>query len=206
MPDVRRVEDCFCDAADGEHATAARELARERQAGFDFGALWCAVRRCRAGMSRHDVPEENGVLKLELFERAVDDRRGRLAGRRAADLAFGRERDPRDARAAVAGRLADEQDRSVGAFVEVAIEALGEPLVAVLVEGVADSCGREALYQCSQCTTSSRSRRRCVKRLVARLAFGSGLGLPTVTPATTWTSSGIPSRPLNASRSGTVTP
>src|SRR5262249_49788569 len=109
-------------------------------------------------------------------------------------------------RAAVAGSFADQEHRRVRVLVQVAVEALREPVVAVLVERAADLRRREPVYQRSQRTTSSTPRRRCVKRLVARLAFGSGRGLPTVTPATTWTSSGMPSRSLNACISGTVTP
>lgn len=157
-------------------------------------------------MRRHDVPEEHGVGELEFGEHAVDDGRGRLAGRLPGELALRGERNARDARAAISRRLPDEQQRRVGMPVEVAIEALGEPLVAVLVEGVADSRPREPLYQRSQCTTSSVERRRCENRLDARLALGSGLGLPTVTPATTCTSSGMPRSSLNACISGTVTP
>ena len=47
----------------------------------------------------------------ELGERAPDDRRGRLGRPAARELALGGERDSGDARAAVAGRLADEQKR-----------------------------------------------------------------------------------------------
>jgi hypothetical protein len=136
----------------------------------------------------------------------MDDGRGRLAGRRPRELPLRGEGDAGDARAAVPGRFACEQQRRVGAGIEVAIEAMREPLVAVLVERVADPRAGEPLYQRSQCTTTSKSRQRCVNRLVALLAFGSGLGFPTVTPATTWTSSGMPSRSLKACLSGTVTP
>lgn len=206
MADVGRAERRLGDAADGEHAAAARELARERQPGLDLPPCRRPVRGGGAGMRRHDVPEEHGVGELEFGEHAVDDGRGRLAGRLPGELALRGERNARDARAAISRRLADEQQRRVGMAVEVAIEALGEPLVAVLVEGVADSRPREPLYQRSQCTTSSVERRRCENRLDARLALGSGLGLPTVTPATTCTSSGMPRSSLNACISGTVTP
>ena len=105
-----------------------------------------AVRRGGAGMRRHDVPEEHGVGEPELGKHAVDDRRRRLAGRRSRELPLRGERDARDARAAVSGGLADEQQRRVGAGLEVAVETLREPLVAVLVERVADPrAGRAAL-------------------------------------------------------------
>jgi hypothetical protein len=90
----------------------------------------------------------------------VDDRGRRLGRRRARQLALGRERDAGDAGAAVAGGLADEQQRRFRPGIEVAVEALDEPLVTVLIERVADPRSREPLYQRSQCTTSSSPRRR----------------------------------------------
>jgi len=206
MTHVRRAERRLGDAPDGKDAAPARELARERQTGFDLGARRRAVRDSGAGMRRHDVPKEDCLLEPELVENTMHDRRRRLAGSRAGQLTLGCERDARDARAAVAGSLPDEQHRRIGAVREVTVETVGEPLVSVLVERLADPGGRDPVYQRSQWTTSSSPRRRCVKRLVARLAFGSGRALPTVTPATTCTSSGIPSNCLNAARSGTVTP
>jgi len=90
----------------------------------------------------------------------VDDGRARLSGRLARELALGRERDPGDARTAIAGGLADEEHRCIGARFEIAVEAFGEPVVAVLVERLADSRRCEPLYQRSQWMTSSRPRRR----------------------------------------------
>src|SRR4051812_21108529 len=46
-----------------------------------------------------DVPEEDGVRKLELGKYAVNDGRGRLPGRLSGELPLGREGDARDARA-----------------------------------------------------------------------------------------------------------
>ena len=206
MPDVGSAERRLGDAADGENAAAARELAGERQAGLDLPACRRPVRHRAAGMRRHDVPEDHGVGELEVGEHLVDDGRGRLAGRLPGELPLGGEGNAGDTRAAISRRLADEQQRRVGMGVEVAIEALGEPLVAVLVERVADLRPREPLYQRSQCTTSSGARRSCENRLDARLALGSGLALPTVTPATTCNSSGMRRSSLNACISGTVTP
>ena len=136
----------------------------------------------------------------------MHDRCRRLRRPAARQLPLRRERDARDARAAVARRLADKQDRRAGALLEVAREALRQAVVAVLVERVADPRRGEAVYQRSQRTTSSSARRRCVMRLDTRLEFGSALPLPIVTPATTATSSGIPSSSLKACISGTVTP
>jgi hypothetical protein len=79
------------------------------------------------------------ILERELGKDAVDDGRGRLAGRVAGELALGRERDSGDPCAAVTGRLANEQNRRVAACLQVAREPLGEALVPVLVERRADS-------------------------------------------------------------------
>ena len=119
-------------------------------------------------MGRDDVPQENVVGEAELGERALDDRRGRLARPAARELALGRERDSRDARAAVARCLADEQD----ARVRRALKVGGQPppqercslTLRVLVEGVADpgssqlvdECRRR--YDCPSVTGSSGSR------------------------------------------------
>jgi len=85
-------------------------------------------------------------------------------------------------------------------------EAIGEARVAVLVERVADPSGGEGFYQCSQRTTSSSVRRRCVIRLDDFAAFGSGFPFPIVTPATTDTSPGMCRSSLKRCISGTVTP
>ena len=65
------------------------------------------------GMRRHEVPEQDLVLEPELGQRPVHDRGGRLGRPGPGQLALGGERDPGDARSAVAGRLADEQHRSL---------------------------------------------------------------------------------------------
>ena len=146
------------------------------------------------------------MLEVERYERSVHDRGAGLARARARELTLGRERNAGDARAAVSRRLPDEQERRGGALLDVAREPVRQPLVAILVEGLADPRGGEALYQRSQWTTSSSLRLRCDIRLDARLELGSGRALPIVTPATTQTSSGIASSSLNAAISGTVTP
>jgi hypothetical protein len=71
MPDVRSVERRLGDAADGEHAAATCELAGERQARLDLRTRRRSVRGGGAGMRRDDVPEEDGVRKLELGKYAV---------------------------------------------------------------------------------------------------------------------------------------
>jgi len=209
VPDVRGARGELGKAPDGEYRAATGQLPQEGTRRLDLGARRPPVRvvpRGKMRVRRHRVPAEHLLFERKLGQRAADDRGARLRRACPGELPLGGEGDAGDACAAVAGRLADEQQRRVCARGEIVVEALGEPLIAVLVERVAEPRPREPLYQRSQWTTSSSARRRWVKRLDARLAFGSGRALPSVTPATTCTSSGIPSRSLNACRSGTVTP
>src|SRR3989442_7169745 len=145
-------------------------------------------------------------LEAELSEDAVHDRRCCCRRPGAGQLPLGREGDSADARATVARGFAYKQQRGVDARSEVPLQPVGEARVPVLVEGAADLRGGETLYQRSQRTTSSSERRRCVMRLEYRAEFGSGFPVPIVTPATTQTSSGMPSSSLNSRSSGTVTP
>jgi hypothetical protein len=97
-------------------------------------------------MRRDEVPEQHAVLEPELGQRSLHDRRRRLRRPVTGELALGRERDPRDACAAVAGRLADEQDAGFTPFSEVPLQPRAPKLgVRVLVEGGADPRGCEPL-------------------------------------------------------------
>ena len=75
-------------------------------------------------MGRDDVPEQHVVLEPELGEHAVDDRRARL--RRPGAVSWRSEVNgmPLDARAAVAGRLPDEEDGRALLCLEVAPRAV----------------------------------------------------------------------------------
>ena len=109
---VRVAENRVREAADGDDRAASRELVEERPRVLDLDARGTAVavRAIReVRVRRHDVPAERLLLESELCERAADDRGGRLGGAAAGELPFRGERDPGDARAAVAGRLADQQ-------------------------------------------------------------------------------------------------
>jgi hypothetical protein len=129
-------------------------------------------------VGRDDVPAEG--FQLEFVEHAPDDRGRRLGGPAAGQLALRRERDPRDAGAAVAGRLSDEQDRRVGVRVEVLDQPRAPKLrpssLAVEVVGLADLGGCETVDerlgvypdQRSQRTSSSIGLRGCVPRLDSR--------------------------------------
>src|SRR5581483_8624131 len=147
-------------------------------------------------MCRHDVPEQHVLLDAELREHAVDDRRRRLRRAVAGQLPLGGERDAADARAAVAGRLADEHDGRVTPGAQVRLEPLpAQPRAAVLVEGLADPGPGESVYQCSQRTTSSSGFHGNLDR---EPRTASGPGWPIVTAATGVTSSGTPSAALHA--------
>jgi hypothetical protein len=141
MPHVWRGESGLCNPADREDPTPARELAGERDSRFDLGSCRRAVRARGARVRRHDVPEEDIALDVQLLEHAVHDRRRRLGRPGARQQSLRCKRDPGNARAPVAGSLTDEQDRRVGALLEVARKALREMVVTVLVERVADLSG-----------------------------------------------------------------
>ena len=70
-------------------------------------------------MRRDDVPEEDALLEPELSEDAVDDRRTCFRGALAGQLPLRGERNAGYARAAVAGRFADEEQRGFGARLEI---------------------------------------------------------------------------------------
>ena len=139
MAHVLAAERGVRDTTDRDDAAPTRELGEERSACFHLRASGPAVVRLGSGMRRHDVPEEDVVLELQVGERLADDRGRRLRRPGAGELALGREGDPADARAAVAGRLADEDEGRVPPALEVVREAATPELGAgVLVEGRAD--------------------------------------------------------------------
>src|SRR4051794_22942462 len=194
MADVRRVEDGRGQPPDSDCDATAGQLVEERGGRRDFVSRGPPIRGLIAGMRRDYVPEEHLVLDAELGEHAVDDRRGRLCGAGARELALGRERDPADARAAIAGGLADEYARRAPTSLEIRTEPVAQVRRSgVLVVRLADPGVGEPFYevQAFQRTSSSTVRRRCVVRLVLELQPGSGSGYPMLTPATSVKSSGI---------------
>jgi len=95
---------------------------------------------------RYDIPEQDVVLEPELGEHAMDDRRRRLGWAGARELTLGRERQPADARPAIACRLADEQVLRAAAAAQVRRQALAaKPRRGVLVERIADPCPGKGL-------------------------------------------------------------
>ncbi len=81
------------------------------------------VRALGARVRRHDIPEEDVALDSELCEHRVDDGRGRLGRPGAGELALGGQRNARDARPAIAGRLGDEEEARAAPLGEIR----GEP-------------------------------------------------------------------------------
>ncbi len=139
---------------DGDHASADGESTGKRQAGYDLGACGQTVPGRVPGMRRDDVPEQNVSLELERAENAVHDCRRHLRRPAAGQLPLGRERDPRDACAAIARCFPDENDRGGRPLGEVLAEAFAEQgragTFGVLVERRADPGRRELGDECAR--------------------------------------------------------
>jgi hypothetical protein len=140
MADVWGPGDPFGKPPHGENPAAARQFLQERKRVGDLGHSRTAVRSFRARVCRDDVPAER--VELELPQRPLDDRRSRLRRAASGHLALGRERDARDAGAAIARRLADEEQLRGRVVLEVRADAvppqLGALPVPVEVERVPD--------------------------------------------------------------------
>ena len=122
MAHVGAAERGVRDAAHRDNLPSRCELIGEDAALFHLAARRRTVRRFGSGMCRDDVPEEHVVLDAELGEDAVDDRGRRLGRAGAGEEPLRRERDPRDAGAPVARRLADQEDPRRRARVEIGRE------------------------------------------------------------------------------------
>jgi hypothetical protein len=111
-------------ASDGDQAAAAGDVFEEEN-----GRCHLIARRPPIGirtirlvwMGRNDVPEQDLVLDAELPKDTVDDRRRRVGRAGPGQLPLRGERDPAQPGAAVAGRLADEQDGRVTPRLEVGL-------------------------------------------------------------------------------------
>src|SRR5438309_2042288 len=121
-------------------AAPARERVEEGPGVEHLGTARRAVRRRRAGMCRHDVPEEHFLLDAELVQDAVHDRRRRLGRAAPCELPLGGERNAADPRAPVTGGLADEDRVGVGVRAQVCVQPRAPELGSgVLVERRADA-------------------------------------------------------------------
>ena len=126
VPDVGDTECLCCHSADADNATARRQHLDEAAARLDLRPGRRTVRRRRARMRGDDVPEQDGALETEVVQRALHDRRRGLRQSRPRQLALRRERKARNAGAAVAGRLADEQQRRACPVREIGAEAVAQ--------------------------------------------------------------------------------
>src|SRR5438105_3063586 len=150
MADVRCAGDLLGEPADGDDPPTGHERGEEAAGVVDLGPGRRPVRARRSGMRRHDVPEQHLLLEPELVQDAVDDRRGRLGRPRPGQLPLGGEGEAAEAGAAVAGRLADEEDRRLTPRVEVVREPQpAKRRVRVLVVGGADPRGGELVDEAS---------------------------------------------------------
>src|SRR2546422_5286442 len=117
MADVRGARNPLCEPTDGDEAAALGQLLEKRPRGLHLAVCRCPVRALRAGVRRYDVPAQG--VELELAERSLDDGRRRLGRTTPGELALGRERNPRDARSAVSGGFADEEDHGASSLLEI---------------------------------------------------------------------------------------
>src|SRR5262245_24012712 len=122
MTDPGDAERVLGDTADRNDLTPRGEELEERARRLDLVGPWPAIGLGLAPpvrVRRHDVPEEHVLIETELVEHTVNDRRGCLGRALPRQLALRGERDSADPRAAIAGRLADEQELGAGALREV---------------------------------------------------------------------------------------
>jgi hypothetical protein len=136
-------------ASDGDRPAASGDVFQEAHRLSYFGLRGRPVRQRLApavGVRRHHVPEQDVGLELELREGTVDDRRRRLGRTDTGELPLGGERQSTDARAAVAGSLADEQVPGIRPSRQIVHQPLAAELrVGVLVERRADAGPRELI-------------------------------------------------------------
>src|SRR4030095_13175435 len=131
MPYVTTPEQRVRQPADGDGSPGDGEILEERHGHMYFGRSWPSVRARLAPlvrMRRDDVPEQHVLLDVELSEDAMNDRRRRLGGPGAGNLALRREGETADACTAIAGPLADEEIAGALSTIKGARPALSSPL------------------------------------------------------------------------------
>lgn len=152
VADVRGSGDPSREAADRDHAAVAGQLVEERLSRLHLAGCRAPVGRRRPRVRGDDVPAEG--VELELAEDTLHDRGSRFGGSLSRELPFGGKRDPGDPRPAVAGGLADEQQRRTASVFEVLGQSSATQrrsrAFAVEVEGLPDTrrckAGYEALW------------------------------------------------------------
>src|SRR5919197_3612305 len=111
MANVGASENRLRKAAYGDRGASTLELVEERERGLHLGSRRAAVGAVGPGVRRDDIPEQDVLFEPELRKHAMDDGRGCLGRALAGELVLRGEGQPADARSAVAGRLADEEQR-----------------------------------------------------------------------------------------------
>jgi len=149
MADVRAPEGVVRDTPHRDHLSAACELTSEREPSLDLCPGRWPVRPLVARVSRDDVPEQHAVADPEPTEHGMDDRGCRLGESAPGHLALGGEWDAGDTRAAVPGRLCDQDHPCVRTGVEVRGKPFAQerrPVALIVeVERRADARRREAV-------------------------------------------------------------
>jgi hypothetical protein len=136
VPDVRSAEHGMSQAPDCDHTPSTGELDEKCPPTVDLDTRRAPIRVRTAGqmrMRRHQVPEKDVLLEAQVGEDAMDDGRGGLAGSATRQLTLGCERDAADARAAIAGRLADQKETGGTSDLEVTLQALSSDVGALAV-------------------------------------------------------------------------
>lgn len=122
---VGRPQSSLSESPDRDHASTRRELLDEPAGRGDLrvGRPPVRLRLTRLVRVRRDeVPENDVVDDPEFREGPMDDRRADLGRPGTGQLPLGREREPGNARSAIARCLTDQQQRSIAAGGEVVVE------------------------------------------------------------------------------------
>lgn len=151
MPYVVPTEGCVRDPTHRNDDTSAGELACELHALCDLATGWSPVGRGAPRMGGDDVPEQHVVANTKLRKHAVNNGRGRFGRAITAHLPFRGERKPRDASAAIAGRLCHKEHRRALPLIEISREPVTKqrcPVpVPVEVERVTDLGRRKFTHE-----------------------------------------------------------
>lgn len=154
MVDVGPSHDAVRDPSDRQDPATAGELVEEGEARPDLGDGRRPVGVGPTGqmrMGRDDVPKEHVRDEAKLGEHASDNGCRGLARGSACQLALGGERDAAHARAPVARRFPDEEDRGAAALVQVVDEPTAAHrcalALAVEVERRSDPRSREVAHE-----------------------------------------------------------
>jgi len=122
MANIRRAGRSLGDSADRDHLSSPCQALEEPLTGRDLGVGRVAIRALGSGVRGDDVPAEGFAGDAERHERLADDRRGRFRRAAPRQLPLRGEGKSADAGASVARRLADEEQRSVAARLQIGPE------------------------------------------------------------------------------------